>query len=541
MAISPNNQDIYERQRRLAAANAAAGQAQKMYSNSGVISANMGQVVQAQTANAMTDPNTAPALAGQTAKVLSNPYIDTISAVSTPKTATNANGGAFDNNTDYSVLIRNAIANNADPSYVQELQDARNAKIAADPSLSQYDKDDYYWLAQNYIDSAPYRSLTMAKTLVSPQRTDDYYEPNYRRVLEEAENFRPFQYDSATDPAYQALAKQYRREGARATQNALANASALTGGLPSSYAVGAATQAGNYYAAQLSDRIPELYQQAYNRYLAEYQRKLGIADYYRQGTNDAEARYQSDVSRYNTDYDRALGAYRDELADAQNKEQTDYARAIYAQEYADQQAAAASQAEYNQYQNELAQANKDREYDLDLQKLNLDTQKYLANYDADQQAQLIKDAINVSDLLGFVPEQYADILGVPAGTSTADRLYKQASLSARSTRRAGDEDDEVAELILDQNSGSYILSDEDWDYLIDQGYSGKWLQDHGFVKSSDIADYDSAIEYMKNRDVAADVRTSLMTKREWNRSKPYTKTYEDYLQYYIEYATSPEE
>lgn len=78
-----------------------------------------------------------------------------------------------------------------------------------------------------------------------------------------------FSYDLESDPVWQAYKKQYIREGQRATQDALGTTAASTGGIPSSYATAAATQAGDYYAAQMTDKVPELYQQAYNRYLNE--------------------------------------------------------------------------------------------------------------------------------------------------------------------------------------------------------------------------------------------------------------------------------
>ena len=78
-----------------------------------------------------------------------------------------------------------------------------------------------------------------------------------------------FSYDLESDPVWQAYRKQYTREGQRATQDALGTTAASTGGIPSSYATAAATQAGDYYAAQMTDKVPELYQQAYNRYLNE--------------------------------------------------------------------------------------------------------------------------------------------------------------------------------------------------------------------------------------------------------------------------------
>ncbi len=77
----------------------------------------------------------------------------------------------------------------------------------------------------------------------------------------------PFSYDPNTDPSFASYAKQYRREGQRAAEDSLGEAAALTGGMPSTAAIAASQQAGNRYAAALADKIPELEQQSYNRYL----------------------------------------------------------------------------------------------------------------------------------------------------------------------------------------------------------------------------------------------------------------------------------
>ena len=71
-------------------------------------------------------------------------------------------------------------------------------------------------------------------------------------------------------PLYSQYRKAYIREGDRAAEDALGAAAAASGGLPSSYAQTAASQAGNYYAAQLTDKIPELQQLAYQKYLNDY-------------------------------------------------------------------------------------------------------------------------------------------------------------------------------------------------------------------------------------------------------------------------------
>lgn len=95
----------------------------------------------------------------------------------------------------------------------------------------------------------------------------------YKEALDAVINPTPFEYNHETDPAYQAFAKTYRREGQRATEDTLARVAAASGGSVPTSAVTAATQAGDYYAGQLADSIPQLQQQAYTNYLNEEQLK----------------------------------------------------------------------------------------------------------------------------------------------------------------------------------------------------------------------------------------------------------------------------
>lgn len=76
----------------------------------------------------------------------------------------------------------------------------------------------------------------------------------------------PFSYDYEKDPTWQQYRKAYTREGERAMQDAIAAISGRTGGLASSYATTAATQANDYYMSQLADKIPELRDAAYSMY-----------------------------------------------------------------------------------------------------------------------------------------------------------------------------------------------------------------------------------------------------------------------------------
>ena len=128
-------------------------------------------------------------------------------------------------------------------------------------------------------------------------RYDETIQDMIKDMLERPE----FSYDPDSDVVWQSYQKAYGREGDRATRNALGAAAAASGGMPSSYATTAAAQAGNYYAAQAADKIPELYEAAYNRYLNEFNMdasKIGIV----QGQEQTDYnRYLDELGQWNTD------------------------------------------------------------------------------------------------------------------------------------------------------------------------------------------------------------------------------------------------
>lgn len=152
-------------------------------------------------------------------------------------------------------------------------------------------------------------------------------------LLDRILNREDFSWSKETDPQWSSYKKSYLREGDRATANALAQASAASGGRPSSHAVNAATQAGDYYATKLNDVIPTLYQQAYERYLDEYNMKLKDLNTVNQQERLDYAKYLDRLGQFNTDRGFAYQNYADDydrlrsqLADVQGQDQIDYAR-----------------------------------------------------------------------------------------------------------------------------------------------------------------------------------------------------------------------
>ena len=170
------------------------------------------------------------------------------------------------------------------------------------------------------------------------------YNNRYQETLDEllgkVENYGPFSWSKEEDPAYSAYAKQYRREGQRATADAIAQAAALTGGQVSTAASTAASQAGDYYAGQLADVIPQLYENAYQRYLSDYSLLADQLGQVRQAEQLDYAKYLDELGQYNTDrnlsYDQWLQGYNmlsGNLSAFQGQDQTEYGRLLDQMEY----------------------------------------------------------------------------------------------------------------------------------------------------------------------------------------------------------------
>lgn len=186
----------------------------------------------------------------------------------------------------------------------------------------------------------------------------------------------PFSYNAASDPSYQAYSEKYRNLGRNAMQNTLGSAAAMTGGLPSSYAMTAAQQANDTYNAQMSDVIPTLEQAAYQKYVNEIS----------QSRNDVsmlagldEAWYGRELSKYDRDHT----ADREIVSDKRYEDETKYSREQDALEW---------------------------------------------NYRNNTQA--FEQAMNKWAATGKLDAAGAKVLGLPAGATYADYQYMLAQIRA---------------------------------------------------------------------------------------------------------------
>lgn len=195
---------------------------------------------------------------------------------------------------------------------------------------------------------------------------DSKYGSRIEDALSTILNREKWSYDAESDPAYQAYKDAYTREGNRAYQNAYAQMAANTGGYGSSAGMTAAGQQMNYYMQQLNDRVPELMQNSYNRYLGEQELN--------------RAALESLMGVANDDYSKAYQANRDSINDSNAANYQNYLRDIDARDYNRRVETEDRLWDYNKQllQNQVQQSN-------------ADTSRYEKNADLDIQAKQISN------------------------------------------------------------------------------------------------------------------------------------------------------
>lgn len=153
---------------------------------------------------------------------------------------------------------------------------------------------------------------------------EDPYAGQMDELLGQILNRDKFRYNAQDDPLYQQYLEQYLREGERSMQDTLGAVSARTGGLASSWAQTAAQEANDYYASQAADKIPELYQLAYDIYLKDLDGKVQDLGLLQNMSNSQYDRYRDTMSDWQNDRAFAYNKYRDQVGDSQWNQNFNY-------------------------------------------------------------------------------------------------------------------------------------------------------------------------------------------------------------------------
>lgn len=147
-----------------------------------------------------------------------------------------------------------------------------------------------------------------------------------------------FSYNALEDPFYHQYRESYTRGGQQAMRDTMGQAAGLTGGYGSTYAQGVGQQTYNRYMQDLADKVPELEQLAYDRWLNEgnqMQQRMNMLqnleniDYgrYADKLGQWNADRNFDYGKYADDRDWAYRAERDRVADARYLDSLAYDRA----------------------------------------------------------------------------------------------------------------------------------------------------------------------------------------------------------------------
>ncbi len=174
---------------------------------------------------------------------------------------------------------------------------------------------DYEAVKKAYEDREAHSVYNKSQSVIEAERLRDEHAANkvadwtggtygeaLKNQLDKINNREKFTYDLNGDALYQQYKDQYVNQGRLAMQDAMGQASAMTGGYGNSYAASVGNQAYQGYLQKLNDVVPELYQMAYNKYVQEGQ--------------DMKDVYSMLNNAYNTEY----GEHRDKVADWTNEQ-----------------------------------------------------------------------------------------------------------------------------------------------------------------------------------------------------------------------------
>lgn len=244
--------------------------------------------------------------------------------------------------------------------------DADNSQKITAPERPEYSKSEAVISAENKVSQ-----WEQSK----PKEYKSKYSDKIDDLLAEVFNREEFKYDLSSDPLYEQYRELYMKNGKKAMQDTIGEATALTGGYSNSYAQTAGYEAYDEYLDELNGIALELRDRAYDVYSDEgdkliadvtllrsldgddYEKYLGVLEqYYKDGeylleklsqmSDDDFDAFLAEVDAWENDRDYEFKKYQDDLDRAEFQEEMDFKKA----------------------ESERDQKNEDRDYLLALQK-----------------------------------------------------------------------------------------------------------------------------------------------------------------------------
>ena len=190
---------------------------------------------------------------------------------------------------------------------------------------------------RSYVESDSVKQWRQKMEDLIAQKPADYaskWQPQIDDTVNNILNRKDFQYDVNGDALYQQYKDRYTTLGQQAMMDTMGQAAKLTGGYGNSNAQMVGQQAYQNYLQGLTDKIPELYSLAYDRYNQQGQNMYNQYNLLnQQEQNDYNKWLQNynlwsterdyNTGRYDTERVYDYGVYRDSVSDDQWKAQFD--------------------------------------------------------------------------------------------------------------------------------------------------------------------------------------------------------------------------
>lgn len=150
-------------------------------------------------------------------------------------------------------------------------------------------------------DGSDYNRKPKNYEIRNPSGYTSPYESQINKVIEKLENKKDFSYNYESDPVFKAYYSLYQKLGNDAYERALSESALRTGGVVSSSAISAASGAKSHYNSMISEKIPELFRDAYSRYNDEYERLYDKLEALSGLDKEYYSRYRDTVDDFESD------------------------------------------------------------------------------------------------------------------------------------------------------------------------------------------------------------------------------------------------
>lgn len=271
-------------------------------------------------------------------------------------------------------------------------------------AISDNTKRRYQQYNNSYVESDEERKKReQARQVINsqPAQYENGYIQKMNELYDKIANSKSFEYDKASDKAYQQYAKMYQQLGDLSMNATAQTAGDLTGGYGSTYSDAVANQTNEAYQSKVDEALPAFYQMAQNEYNAKEQNELSNYQSAIQGYQNVENSNYYNQNAWNSFAGASASRYNQEHANKINEYLND--KKFWQDQYWNEQNAenTAKELESERYWNENQLAENQRQFDNSLDSERKQSENELAYKKWNSETSLAEDQRQFNDELGY--------------------------------------------------------------------------------------------------------------------------------------------